>query len=365
MSPGYHILSTLSRLAWSLASNFTLNLAKICYSIFVYKTRHQSGYRGTSFANDVPCYNSDRMQPFSSIIGQARAKEVLSRMIEHSSLPHALLFIGPDHVGKSMVAKALCRQVLGVQNLETQPDYLELKRLVDEKTDKRKSKIYVRQVRDLVNRLSMTSFTGGTKVVFVEEAHRLSMGAANALLKTLEEPKGQTLFILRAPSLEDVPATIASRCQVMRFTIVSQVEIVEGLVRSGFNAQDAQEAAVHCEGRPGLALRFLKDSEYRATRETDRAQAEAFLAASLPERLRMVMELIPKGEVNSASRLQKVITELQTVARRKLLSSPPSHLIHLPTSSTFSFLDRLSEVRQAARHNINPHLALEHIALSA
>ena len=191
------------------------------------------------------------------------------------------------------------------------------------------------------------------------------MSAANALLKTLEEPKGQTLFILRAPSLEDVPATIASRCQVMRFTIVSQVEIVEGLVRSGFNAQDAQEAAVHCEGRPGLALRFLKDSEYRATRETDRAQAEAFLAASLPERLRMVMELIPKGEVNSASRLQKVITELQTVARRKLLSSPPSHLLHLPTSSTFSFLDRLSEVRQAARHNINPHLALEHIALSA
>ncbi|MBI5794286.1 AAA family ATPase [Candidatus Uhrbacteria bacterium] len=299
------------------------------------------------------------MELFSSIIGHTPAKEVLGKMVAHTSLPHALLFIGSDHVGKTMVAKALCREVLGVQNLETQPDYLELKRLDDEKTGKRKSNISVRQVRDLVGRLSMTSFTGDTKVIFIEEAHKLSMGGANALLKTLEEPKGQTLFILRAPSLEDVPATIASRCQVMRFTVVAQTAIVDGLICAGFSQSDAHEAALHSEGRPGLALRFLKDSAYRAVRETDRAQAEAFLAASLPERLRLVMEFIPKGEVNSASRLQKVITELQTVARRQLL---------LTTSSTcpplVSFLNRLCETRQAARHNINPHLALEHIALS-
>lgn len=279
-------------------------------------------------------------------------------MIEHKTLPHALLFVGPDHVGKTLLAKTLSRQVLGVQNLETQPDYLELKRLDDEKTGKRKSNISVRQVRELVGRLSMTSFTGGAKVIFVEEAHRLSMGGANALLKTLEEPKGQTLFVLRAPSVEDVPATIASRCQVMHFTVVSASAIVDGLVRAGFSQADAQEAALHSEGRPGLALRYLKDSEYRAQRETDRVQAETFLAASLPERLRLVTELIPKAEVNSASRLQKVITELQMVARRDLLATSS-------TSSTLStFLERLSEVRQAARHNINPHLALEHIALA-
>ncbi|MFA4845279.1 MAG: AAA family ATPase [Patescibacteria group bacterium] len=305
------------------------------------------------------------MQIFSSIIGHAKAKEILSRMIEHKSLPHAFLFIGSDHVGKTAVAKALCRKVLEAQNLEIQPDYLELKRLHDEKTGKRKSNIAVRQVRELVRMLSMTSFIGGSKVVLIEEAHRLSMGGANALLKTLEEPKGQTLFILRAPSTEDLPATIVSRCQVLRFTTVSQTEIVEGLVRAGFNRQDAQEAAVHSEGRPGLALRFLKDSEYRAQREIDRAQAEAFLSSSLPDRLRLVMELIPKGEINSASRLQKVVTELQMVARRELLSTT---LSTLSTSSTYpplvSFLNRLSEVRQAARHNINPHLALEHVALS-
>lgn len=248
------------------------------------------------------------------------------------------------------MAKTLCREVLQVQNLETQPDYLELGRLIDDKTGKRKSNISVRQVRELVERLSMTSFTGGAKVIFIEEAHKLSMGGANALLKTLEEPKGQTLFILRASSIEDLPATVVSRCQLMRFTVVSQSEIVDGLVRAGFTQDDAREAALHSEGRPGLALRYLKDSEYKAQRETDRAQAEAFLRANLPERLRLVTELIPKAEVNSASRLQKVITELQMVARRDLFTN-------------HYFLDRLSHVRQAARHNINPHLALEHIAI--
>jgi DNA polymerase-3 subunit delta' len=300
------------------------------------------------------------MQSFSSIIGHAKTKYVLTRMVEHKTLPHALLFIGSDHVGKTTLAKALCRQVLGVQNLDTQPDYFELKRLVDEKmvrhgspqAGKRKSTISVRQVREMVRMLAMTSFTGGVKTIFIEEAHKLSMGGANALLKTLEEPKGETLFVLRAPSTQDLPATIVSRCQIMRITIVSQTEIVDGLVRAGFNQTDAREAAVHSEGRPGLALRFLKDSEYRAGRETDRAQAEAFLAAALPERLRLVTELIPKSEVNSASRLQKVITELQMVARQEMFVNR-------------FFLERLSEVRQSARHNINPHLALEHIALSA
>lgn len=345
MSRLYHNLSILSRLVGSQAPNSELKLANNLNQVNVYKLRHHR-------AISASCYTIDRMGIFSSVIGHSKAKDVLTRMIEHKTLPHALLFVGPDHVGKTVVAKSICREVLGVQNLATQPDYFELTRLLDDKTGKRKSNISVRQVRELVERLSMTSFTGGAKVIFIEEAHRLSMGGANALLKTLEEPKGQTLFILRAPSVEDLPATIVSRCQVMRFTVVSQSEIVDGLVRAGFSQVDAQEAALHSEGRPGLALRYLKDSEYKAQRETDRAQAEAFLRACLPERLRLVTELIPKSEVNSANRLQKVITELQMVARRESVVN-------------FSFLQRLSQVRQAARHNINPHLALEHIALSA
>ncbi|MBI4437407.1 AAA family ATPase [Candidatus Uhrbacteria bacterium] len=295
------------------------------------------------------------MEAFPSLIGQPHVKEVLSRMVLHKTLPHALLFVGPDHVGKTTLAGALCQEVLGTKRLDRHPDYLELKRLEDEKTGNRKSMISVRQVRDLVGRLSLSSFSGGVKVAFIIEAHKLSMGAVNALLKTLEEPKGQVLFLLRAPSREDLPATIVSRCQVMRLALVGQSEIAERLVRAGFSQTDAQEAALHSEGRPGLALRFLKDSAYRAQRQTDRAQAEAFFAARLPERLRLVVELIPKSEANAASRLQKVVTELQAVARRQLFINP----------SSISFLNRLSEVRQAARHNINPHLALEHVALSS
>ncbi|TAL51042.1 AAA family ATPase [Patescibacteria group bacterium] len=313
--------------------------------------------------------------PFSGLIGHAKIQEVLSRMIERQTLPHALLFVGPEAVGKTTVALQLVKHLLGST---THPDFLTLERLVDEKTGKQKSQINVEQVRELNARLGLTSLSGGWKVVFIEEARALSMGAVNALLKTLEEPKGNVLFLLRAGGTEDLPATIVSRCQTLRFGIVPGSEIIERLLKMGFTKLDAQTAQAQSLGRPGRAIRFLKESSYQAQLTTGLNQAISFFSASLPERLRQVMELIPKTETEKDEVLSSLIDQWELVLRDVLLRqlglrdlhvfSSDDSLDRLATMMTgqnlVSIFSRLQEVRAAVSSHINSHLSLEHIALA-
>lgn len=299
-------------------------------------------------------------------------------MLSGGSLPHALLFVGPEGTGKTTVARALTQVLLSHKgDLALHPDFLTLEVLVDEKTGKRKSQISVDQIRELTGRLGLSSLSGGAKVVFIEEVSSLSMGAVNALLKTLEEPKGNTHFILRAGSSDELPATIVSRCQTLRFGIVPQKEIIDGLTKMGFAKSDAQAAAVQSLGRPGRAIRFLKESSYQAEFTTGLNQAVAFLEASLPKRLGQVTELIPKAETEKEETLAKLLDQWELVCRDVMLrqlgltswqvfSSEPLDRLAGMTSpkSLLSTFKALHEVRSATSYHVNSHLSLEHIALA-
>ncbi len=296
-------------------------------------------------------------------------------MIARETLPHAILFVGPEGVGKTLVVHQLVKLLLGSS---THPDFLTLERLVDEKTGKRKSQISIEQVRELNVRLGLTSWSQGWKVVFIEETKALSMGAVNALLKTLEEPKGKVLFLLRAGGIEDLPATIVSRCQILRFGIVSREEIIDGLLKMGFTKADAHAAVAQSLGRPGRAIRFLKESSYQAELTTGLHQATAFFLGSLPERLRQMMELIPKTETEKDEALSFLINQWELVLRDVLLRQLGLHDLHVfPTDNVLdqlatslssqtlvSIFSRLQEVRTGIPSHINSHLSLEHIALA-
>ncbi len=314
----------------------------------------------------------------TALIGHARIQQVLTRMIAHNTLPHAFLFVGPRAIGKTTVAQVLIRHLLGSQNqVQNHPDYQEVQRLVDEKTEKRKTSISVKQIRELTVRLGLTSLSEGWKIVFFEQAQYLSQGAANALLKTLEEPKGKTLFIFCTTHIDQVPATIASRCQIMRFNQVSRQEIGESLVRFGFSPVDAVLAASMALGRPGKALRFLKDSLYRSQWETSVGQALAFFSASLPQRLAQVMTLIPKTDTQKNESLLDLLDHWELVCRDVLFrhldlketqvfpqdARINSLVPHLSVPALLSVFERLNQVRRAIPRHVNPHLALEHITI--
>lgn len=142
-----------------------------------------------------------------------------------SRLGHAYLFSGPKGIGlESFVELAAlsilcdtgngCGQCSGCHLMATHqhPDFYHLKVLEDKK------EISVDQVRGLINKLNETSHQGGYKIAWVEGPEFLNQSAFNALLKSLEEPAQQTLFMLTTNKIGSLPATIISRCQKLSFT---------------------------------------------------------------------------------------------------------------------------------------------------
>ncbi len=277
------------------------------------------------------------------IIGHEKIVSVLRRQRENGRGVHAYLFVGPEGVGRSTVAGEL----LGANATK-------VARNSDEKTGKLKSAISVDQIRELRDVLAHTSLAGGTKAVFIEEADWLNAAAANALLKTLEEPRGDTLIILRAPTVESVPATIASRCQVIRFGFVPVETIATALVRRGLDKEEASRLASMSNGCPGIAIRLLTDGGYRAERETAASAFHAIMAASLPRRLGLVASMLPKTEADKATALERILDAWEEAARQKMLAGDARFV---------TVLDRLRESRDAMEQNVNPLLALEHIII--
>lgn len=295
------------------------------------------------------------MDPFSNLIGHKTAREVFLRMIENDRLLHAILLVGPHHVGKTHFTIGL------IQNLfqtDRHPSVIADVNLL--KRDK--TLISVKQTRALIERLSMTPIEGKWKVAFVKEADKLSNGAANALLKTLEEPKGKTLMILRAPSVESVLPTIASRCQIFRFAPVAKNEISQALQKRGLSQKESDEISERSFGCPGIAIKYIQDSALRARKETAISQVETLLRASIPEKFQMVFDLIPKTETKKSDVLARLIQDWSEILRARMIKSIEKNQLS-DTQKLTKILKKIQEVQSAIPHNINPHLSLEHILL--
>ncbi|MCX6715356.1 MAG: AAA family ATPase [Candidatus Uhrbacteria bacterium] len=326
--------------------------------------------------------------PFHNLIGHERVQDVLGRMITHDRLPHAFLFVGPHHLGKTYVAKQLIRflsdhpQPLLVKEggSSVSMDVIELGCLTDEKTGKKKTQISVEQVREVCERLAMSAMNGGWKIAFIKDANVLSNAAANALLKTLEEPKGKTLFILRAPSVESVLPTVASRCQVMRFHPVSRSTLATALVKKGHAKPDAELAAAISLGRPGRALRYLTKSEDRSQTDIGVEQAIELFSSTHAKQIRLTSTLLPKEDVNKRTAADQTVRLWQRVLRDDLLRQVGCEELvvykgqgvrgkglegkHPNLVQLIQTLKKTEEGRSAIAHNTNPQLTLEHILFS-
>lgn len=311
--------------------------------------------------------------PFSAIIGHETVCGVLTRALAAGRLAHAYLFVGPIGCGRRTVAEALAKTWLGTEgNLDSHPDFMRLARGEDEKTGKEKTGIVVAQVRELVERFGLSSFSG-RKLVLIEEADRLIGGAANALLKTLEEPRGDAMLILRAERLDAVPATLVSRCQVIRFTPVPRVQLAVALEVRGLDAPEAARLAARSFGCPGRALRLMRDGEARAEDDVGFDGFMACFRADLPSRLKAAAALLPRDETDKAAVLERTLDAWEHGLRDLLLTSAgctnlvsregPDRLAW-PPGRICAALRALSEARRDAARNVQPLLALEHIILA-
>ena len=189
-----------------------------------------------------------------SIRGHDRVVAELRRSLQQGRFPHALLFVGPEGIGKRTFAKKLAKSLLcetrpaanldpceacpGCLQVEagTHPDFIEVARPED------KHELPIRVIRDLCNQFGLKPARGTRKIAILDDADDLNDEAANAFLKTLEEPPPGAVLILIGTSAEVQLQTIVSRCQVMRFDPLSETDIAELLQEQGV-AEDADTAA--------------------------------------------------------------------------------------------------------------------------
>jgi DNA polymerase-3 subunit delta' len=185
---------------------------------------------------------------------------------QRDALPHALLLCGSAGLGKRAFARRFVRGLMcteavagdacghcrGCQLAEagTHPDIVELTFGL-RKDHTPRSEIVVDQIRELSARLAMRSQLGGWQVATIDPADALNAAAANALLKTLEEPAARTLLILLADAPWRLPQTIRSRCQRIEFQLPDPSVALAWLQAGGVS--DAAGALTAAGGNPGLA----------------------------------------------------------------------------------------------------------------
>ncbi|MGD0577015.1 MAG: DNA polymerase III subunit [Candidatus Staskawiczbacteria bacterium] len=140
------------------------------------------------------------------VIGHKKQWEFLKNKSELNELSHAYLFTGQEGIGKKLFAKEFA-EFIGCKF----PDL----KIIEKKDDKTGIDIF--QIRDAQNFLSYKSYNGGFKIVIVDDAHLMNQEAQSCFLKTLEEPKGNTLLILISSKPDMLLDTIVSRCQTIKF----------------------------------------------------------------------------------------------------------------------------------------------------
>lgn len=211
------------------------------------------------------------MTVWDQLVGQRRAAATLRAAASGDGMSHAWLFTGPPGSGRSNAAVAFaaalecdqhgcnecheCRTVLAGTHADVALIRTE------------KLTIGVDEVRDLVRRSALTPVGRRWQILVIEDADRLTEQACNALLKAIEEPTARTVWMLCAPTVEDVLPTIRSRCRQVTLSTPSTEEVAAFLVRTdGVSEALASYAARASQGHIGRARALARDEATRNRR---------------------------------------------------------------------------------------------------
>jgi DNA polymerase-3 subunit delta' len=260
---------------------------------------------------------------WKDIYGQDRAIAFLKEIISHSEVPHALVFTGPRSVGKFSTALVFASALLCPAG---EPDgcascikvakgvHPDLHVVEIEGNVLRRE-----QVTELEKELNIKPAEAGRKVAVIDEAHLMNNEAANAFLKTLEEPPPETYIVLVTESKESMLPTVASRCHEVRFSSLGKGEIEEFLVeREGQDASEAARLARLSGGIFGRALLWARDPDLASYWNRGVKIASSIRRASLVEALEEAEEAreMLKGAASSVRGEDEIGEYLRAMDKR-------------------------------------------------
>lgn len=265
---------------------------------------------------------------------------------------HALMIVGEAGSGKKTAASAIGAQLLGVPitELNKHPYFIKLQKPAD------KQEIPIETIRNLLLKMALkTQGSASTRrVVVIEDAHLLSEEAQNALLKVLEEPSADTVFVLTAPSRVSVLPTIVSRTRLIPMHNISKADALS-FYASSYEPQDIQNAWYLSSGSAKLMESVLLDSQTPLKQSID--EAKLFLSHDTYQRLLMVDELNKDKQ-----RLDYLLEALARVLEALQRSS--NNQGTMPASRLLKNRQLVSKLRKARLANVNTRLVALELALN-
>jgi DNA polymerase III subunit delta' len=321
---------------------------------------------------------------FADITGHEQPITLLQASLRNGRLAHAYLFHGEARIGKLMTAVRLaqalnCEHPSHADSLDscgrcqsclqiaarTHPDYI----VIEPDPESATPQIKIEQVREIEQQFIYRPLIGERKICLIDDADRLTIGAANALLKTLEEPPGHGLFLLVTNRPQALPITIRSRCQALRFTTPARTQVEAALIlKRELPPADARFLAVFADGRIGEAL---------ATNVAEvRARQQECLTFITPESLTSSTTILSAAEsLAKTDRGEETLSWLTRWIRDLIIvivggdRDQILHLDQLPDLQRYAqradidtlltLLNDIERIEQQATRHLNMQMALE------
>ena len=319
--------------------------------------------------------------PFADILGHDRLIEVLRRSLRNGKTAHSYLFEGVSGSGRRKTAVTLiqalfcttlpddacgtcqsCRKI----EADNHPDIHYIAPLPD------KRDISIEQLRDMQHELSLRPYEAPRKACIIDPAERMSVSAANSLLKTLEEPPGNALIILLTENAGMLLSTVRSRCQLIRFAPLSPEHVMTLLERNGM----APETVALIAPMSGGSLQRAQELDNEALA----ARREAVLSRVDQLSLNRISSVFDASEELSGNRdatlelLDMLLSFFRDavhlgagntdIVNRSVRPAIESMATRRSFPRNLELLERIHETRRAVQRNANPKLALDQLFIT-
>jgi len=310
------------------------------------------------------------LKKFSEILGQPQAINLLKRAIEKNRLSHAYLFYGMRGVGKKTTAYAFagtlfCKASKEGKPCSTCPSCKKLTKAIHPDfmlIFPEKKEITISQIRKVREFIRYRPVEAEYQVVLIEEAEKMNPEAANALLKSLEEPPEYTIFILLTQNPSRMLPTILSRCQPVRFNPIPTAKLKEFLKKRGFEETVAETLAELSQGSMGIALEIAE----KGLLEELSAFVKAFYSSGFEKKFRIAERLarLPQSELELFFYLLKLWVWRSYLERALGKPYPRALPEERFQGNVYQTLNTLNAVKENLRYYISPELSFIKLVVS-
>lgn len=288
-------------------------------------------------------YRKYRPNKLSEVVGQEQVTGPLENSLAQGKISHAYLFIGPRGTGKTSVARIFAHQVNNFE-YQLEDDYVDIVE-IDGASNRG-----IDNIRELREKAAIAPTSGKYKVYIIDEVHMLTTEAANALLKTLEEPPEHVIFIMATTDVHKVPITISSRTQLFTFkladkkTMFSHLEKVAKKEGIKIDSDALKIVVKHGGGSFRDSLSLLDQISTLSTEKISRKLVEQAMGLPENEKIVQLLEKYLAGDVVNITTIYQDLLK-SGVKPETLAGEIIMAIIEAPKPALMKLLAKLPEVK--------------------